>query len=124
MMTLQEIADALVSGCREGRETENLATLYADDAVSIEAASFGGQPREARGVEAIRGKHDWWAANFETHATSVDGPYLHGDDRFAVVFGIDTTSKADGTRTQMQEIAVYYVAGGRITREEFFSPTG
>ena len=34
-MSLKEIADELVAGCREGREAANLDKLYAADAVSV-----------------------------------------------------------------------------------------
>ena len=64
-MTLQEIAAELVAGCREGREVENLGKLYADDAVSVEAAVPPGMDREAKGLDAIRGKHAWWDENNE-----------------------------------------------------------
>jgi ketosteroid isomerase-like protein len=47
-------------------------------------------------------------------------PFLHGDDRFAVIFDIDATEKATGQRMPMREVAVYHVADGRIVREEFF----
>jgi hypothetical protein len=52
-MTLREIADALVEGCRTGKEAENLDKLYAEDAVSVEAADMG-QGRETAGLDGIR----------------------------------------------------------------------
>lgn len=118
-MTLTEIAHKLVAGCREHREIENLHRLYAPDAVSVEAADMGGG-REVVGIEAILGKHAWWDANAEMHGGSVEGPFPHGDDRFAVIFDMDVTMKVTGQRSQMREVAVYHVAGGKIVREEFF----
>jgi ketosteroid isomerase-like protein len=56
----------------------------------------------------------------EVHSAEVEGPFLHGDDRFAVIFDIDATDKASGQRMPMREVAVYHVADGRIVREEFF----
>ena len=41
-MTLKEIADELVAGCREERTRENLDKLYAADAVSVEPTDMGG----------------------------------------------------------------------------------
>ncbi len=119
-MTLEEIANALVDGCRTQKEDENLGKLYAEDAVSAEAADFSGMGRETKGIEGIRGKHAWWGSNFEVHGGDVQGPFLHGDDRFAVIFEIDATEKASGQRTQMKEVAIYHVADGKIVREEFF----
>lgn len=118
-MTLSEIANELVAGCRENRTRENLDRLYAADAVSVEALDMGGG-RETRGLAAIHGKHDWWDGAFITHALSVEGPFTHGDDRFAVIFGMDTEDKATGVRTQGREVAVYHVKDGKIVREEFF----
>ena len=54
------------------------------------------------------------------HETTAAGPYLHGTDRFSVVFGMDVTNKTSGERVQMQEVAVYTVRDGKIVREEFF----
>lgn len=118
-MTLKEIADELVSGCREGRELANLDRLYAPDAVSVEAADMG-QGREVQGLPAIRAKHDWWAGAVEMLGGEVYGPYLHGDDRFAVRFTMKTRDRASGAVTEGEEVAVYHVAGGKIVREEFF----
>ena len=83
-MTLKEIADTLVEGCRTGQEAANLDKLYAADAVSIEAQDMGGMGRETKGLDGIKGKHAWWGENFEVHGGKVEGPFLHGDDRFAV----------------------------------------
>jgi ketosteroid isomerase-like protein len=118
-MTLAELAAELVDGCRTDRAKDNLGRLYAPDAVSVEAADMGGG-REARGLAAIRAKHDWWEGAFIMHGGAVHGPFLHGDDRFAVIFEMDTEDRATGARRQDREVAVYHVAGGRIVREEFF----
>lgn len=116
-MTLQEIAEALVDGCRAGTEAANLDRLYAPDAVSVEARDSG-NGRVAEGLVAIHAKHAWWAANATVHQADVEGPFLHGDDRFAVIFRVDAT--LFGERSPMEEVAVYSVAAGRIVREEFF----
>ena len=119
-MTLKDIAEALVEGCRTGQEGRNLDRLYHPDAVSVEPADFSGAGRETRGIEGIRGKHAWWSAAFETHSSSAEGPFLHGDDRFAVIFDVDATDKASGKRMPMREVGVYHVSAGKIMREEFF----
>ena len=55
------------------------------------------------------------------HSEKTEGPYLHGDDRFAVIFEFDATNKHSGQRTQMKEVGVYTVDdGGKIVREEFY----
>lgn len=120
--TLKSVAETLVRYCREGKEQQGLDELYAEDAASYEAQPGpDGGSREFIGLDAIRGKHAWWGENFEVHGLEVDGPYLHGDDRFAVNFGIDATMKASGERSQVKEVAVYRINGaGKIAREEFY----
>ena len=118
-MALKEIADALVAGCREGRETETLERLYAADAVSVEAMDMG-QGRETRGIEGIKGKHAWWDGAFEVLESHVSDPLPHGDDRFAVTFDVKAKSRETGEVSDMHEVAVYHVANGKIVREEFF----
>lgn len=118
-MTFLEIANELVAGCREGRERANLDKLYAPDAISVEAMDMGGG-RETHGVAAIHGKHDWWAGAFTTHELTVEGPFIFGTESFAVIFGMDTTNKATGERSQGREVAIYHVQGGKIVREEFY----
>ena len=116
-------ADKLVGYCRSNDTITGLNELYESDAVSVEAAPMpgGDGSTETRGVDGIKGKHEWWSSNFEVHSANVDGPYPHGDGQFAVIFEMDTTHKESGQRSQMKEVAVYHVNdAGKITREEFF----
>lgn len=119
-MSLEEIANELVKGCRENKAKENLGRLYAKDAVSVEPRAANGMEREARGLDAIRAKHDWWEANMEVTGGSVSDPMLHGDDRFAVNFGVQGKDKSSGQTFDLDEVAVYHVKNGKIVREEFF----
>lgn len=119
-MELKAIADELVAGCREGREATNLDSLYAEDAVSIEAADMQGMGREAKGRDAIRGKHEWWNNATEVVDANVSDPMLHGDDRFAVIFQVKGKDKASGQEFDMKEVAIYTVGGGKIVKEEFY----
>ena len=123
-MTLMEVANELVAGCREGRELENLDKIYSPTAVSVEAADFSGNGRETAGIEGIRGKHAWFDSAFEVLEQEVSDPFPHGEDRFAVTFRVKTKSKENGEVSDMSEIAVYHVADGKITREEFFYGAG
>ena len=99
---------------------EGLDTLYAPDAVSVEAADPMGKGREVAGVEAIKGKHDWWQNAHEIHSSTVEGPFLHGDNQFGAIFNIDVTTKETGDRMQMKEFGLYTVDQGKIVKEEFF----
>jgi ketosteroid isomerase-like protein len=119
--TLAQVAAKLVAHCKAGTEREGLRALYRPDAVSVEAFPGPDGTRESRGLNAINGKHDWWEANFTVHGGNVEGPFLHGDDRFAVIFDVDAEEKATGQRMPVREVGLYTVAGGKIVREEFFN---
>jgi hypothetical protein len=117
---MKATAEKLVARCREGSEAAGFEEYYHADVVSVEAMA-GPDGRETRGLDGLRGKHAWWGANYTYHGGSVEGPFPHGDDRFAVIFEMDVTEKASGERSQMREVAVYHTdPGGRIVREEFF----
>jgi hypothetical protein len=121
-MSTQEIGQKLVELCKAGKHEEALNTLYSEGAESIEAMSMPDMPAQMKGVEAIRGKNEWWFANNEVHRGEVKGPFPHGD-RFAVIFSFDVTAKAGpmaGQRFQMEEVGLYTVADGKIVKEEFF----
>lgn len=118
-MELQDIAKALVDGCRDGTETANLDRLYAPHAVSIEPFSPDGN-RVTEGLDGIKGKHAWWKENFTVHSAKVEGPFPNGDDQFAVIFSMDAEEKASGNRHEMTEVGVYTVEGGQIVKEQFF----
>ncbi|MEX0347931.1 MAG: SnoaL-like domain-containing protein [Paracoccaceae bacterium] len=119
-MTLQEIADELVSRCRRNSCKTNLEMLYAPGAVSVDAADAWGFGRTLRGLEAIRSKHEWRARAAEVATGSVTGPFLHGDDRFAVIYEAKGRRRDTGEAFDRREVAVYHVAEGKIVREEFF----
>jgi ketosteroid isomerase-like protein len=118
-----DVAQKLVSMCRERRDHEALDELFAPDAVSVEAAPMPNLPQEVRGLDAIRAKGVWWRDNHVVHEAKVEGPYPNGD-RFALRFTYDVTQKQSGQRFKMDEVALYTVNGGKIVREEFFYTTG
>jgi len=115
---LTSIANKLVGYCRNHQEAECLDTLYHENAVSVAAMADGNN--ETVGLDAIKAKHAWWNSNMETHSGSVEGPFLHGDQQFGVIFEIDATNKETGQKMAMKELAIYKVSGDKIVREEFF----
>lgn len=119
-MTTAEVGERRVQLCKEGRNNEAVEQLYADDIVSVEAAQAGPLSRRMEGKDQVRAKNEWWEQNNEVHSAEVAGPFLHGDDCFAAIFEFDITRKDNGQRSQMREVAVYTVADGKITQEEFF----
>jgi ketosteroid isomerase-like protein len=123
-MTVQAIAERYVAMCKEGKFEEVLDELFADDAVSVEAfAPPGTGSPESVGLAAIRAKGKWWVDNHVIHSIGVSGPYPNGN-RFAVRFDLDVTNKPSGRRMQMDEIGLFTVQNGKITREEFFYSGG
>ena len=122
-MSTLDIANKLVDLCRQGKNEEALSTLYAEDAVSVEAVAMPGAPQEAKGLAAIRAKGEWWFTNHEIHSASVTGPWPHGN-RFIVGFQYDVTNKPSGRRMKMDEVGLYTIENGKIVREEFFYAVG
>ena len=120
MKTAAEVGQGICDLCREGKNLEAVNKYYADDVVSVEAAAFGDMPRTMKGIEAVRGKHHWWEENNEVHSADVQGPFPHGDEKFAALHSYETTFKPTGQRNTMTEVAVYTVKDGKVTREEFF----
>lgn len=116
-MTTQDVADRLVSLCREGKNVDAINELYADNIVSLEAA---GSPMErAEGKEAILGKTNYWHSTVqEIHSGEVSDPVVTGNF-FSVSMEMDVTYKETG-RYVMKEIAVYEVKDGKIVFEQFF----
>lgn len=124
-MDVNEVGRRLVELCRQGKNLDALS-LYAPDAVSVEAMGDETMPAVMKGLEAIRGKGEWWFANHDIHRASAKGPFPNGD-RFAVIFDYDVTPKAGpmaGKRMAMEEVALYTVEDGKVVREEFFYSMG
>jgi ketosteroid isomerase-like protein len=122
MMTTQEIANQLVALCRAGKNIEAVDTLLSDDVVSVEAVGNEAVPAVMNGRSAIRGKNEWWINNHTVHSAQVKGPYPNGD-RFAVFYDFTVTPLAGegaGKKMRMQEVALYTVTDGKVSREEFF----
>lgn len=118
-MTTQEVADTLVRLCSAAKFDEAAEKLYSPDIVSVEAGAPPGQSPETTGIAAVKAKGEWWVSNHEVHSSTVEGPLVAGD-YFSVAFKLDVTFKPQSRRFQMQEIAVYKVADGKIVREQFF----
>jgi hypothetical protein len=86
---------------------------------STEEIPMTEMPAEMSGIDAIRGKHEWWEANNEVHSIEANGPFL-AQDQFAVQFIWDATFKPTGQKQSMTEMALYTVKDGKIVREQFF----
>ncbi|MCH9649357.1 MAG: nuclear transport factor 2 family protein [Deltaproteobacteria bacterium] len=119
-MSALEIGKQLVSLCQQGKGMEAIETLYADDIVSIEGQDMPEMPARMEGIEAIKGKNQWWYDNHEVHSSAVSGPFCgHRQDQFAAEFDFEITNKQSGERSKMREMALYTVRDGKIAQEEF-----
>jgi ketosteroid isomerase-like protein len=122
-MSTMDIANKMIALCKQGKNEEALNTLFADDAVSVEAVAMEGGSREAKGLAAIRAKGQWWMSNHDVHSATITGPWPNGD-RFVVGFNYDVTFKPTGKRMTMDEVGLYTIQNGKIVREEFFYTGG
>lgn len=115
-MTTQEVADKLVSLCREGNHQEAYG-LYAKDAWSIE---MPGVPNEkTQGIDNILKGYEQWANSIEEmHGGSIGDAVVAGN-HFTVPMISDVTFKGMG-RCKMEELCVYEVEDGKIKKAQFF----
>lgn len=117
-MTTAEIAQRLVSLCREQKWETAQRALYATDVVSIEPYETPTTPKVTKGLENIVQKGRQFVASVETmHSLSVSDPIAAGSS-FACTMAMDVTMKGQG-RMQMAELCVYDVKDGKIVSEEF-----
>lgn len=105
--------------CRQGKNQEAIDRFYARNVETVEACAMPGIGQVQKGIQAIKGKNQWWVENHEIHGGSVEGPYPNGD-RFILRFTYDVTPKQTGTRMTLDETALYTVHNGKVTKEEFF----
>jgi len=119
-MTTREIADRLVSLCREGKFEIAQRQLYAPDAVNIEPYGTAEFPQETRGLDAILEKGRKLTAMIEqVHALSISDPLVAGSS-FAFAMLLDVTIKGHG-RMKMDELCIYEVKGDKVVAERFTS---
>ena len=126
MSSAHDVGKKLVELCKEGKFKEAMNSLYGDKIVSVEAGAPPGKSPRMEGIEAVRGKADWWEKNHEVHSVKVEGPWPHGE-RFIVRFTLDVTPRSGpmaGKRFQMDETGLYTVKDGKVVEEEFFYHMG
>jgi hypothetical protein len=121
-MDATQIGKRLVELCRKGENLQAVNELYDPKVVSIEVCGDENMPARMEGIDAVRGKNQWWFENVELHSCGVVGPFPH-HDRFIVKFDVDVTHKSGpmaGHRMKMEECGLYTVRNGKIVQEEFF----
>lgn len=124
MSNIKEIGTKLVALCREGKAVEAIESFYDANVVSIESSQYSPDfPRQIESKKAVLEKSKYWEKNTQVHSREINGPFPHGDDKFAVTFKIDATMDGMG-RSTLEEVAVYEVKNGKIVKEEFFYEMG
>ncbi|NJN70858.1 MAG: nuclear transport factor 2 family protein [Nitrospira sp.] len=118
-MTTDQIGKEVADLCRQGKNQEAIDRFYSSNIESVEAVAMPGMDQIQRGIQAIKGKNQWWVENHEIHGGTVEGPYPNGD-RFILRFKYDVTPKQTGKRMTLDETGLYTVQEGKIAKEEFF----
>ena len=113
-MDTSEIAEFLVTRCREGKYVEAITELYAPAVRQFENGVEVPGGRDAL-VAACRG----WVASRVIHQNAILGTHVTAA---AIVLEMeyDVTPNATQQRHQWREAAVYRVAGGKITDVRFY----
>lgn len=120
-MTTQQVADKLVSYCKQGDWDAAQTELYANDSVSIEMPGAPNFPPRTEGLKAIIQKGKTWEGMVETfHGIKVEGPIVAGD-HFSCTMKMDVTMKGI-PRMLNEEIGIFQVKDGKIVSEQFFYP--
>jgi ketosteroid isomerase-like protein len=118
MMTTKEVADVLVTMCRDGKVEETKQELFTEDTVSIEPAE-GILPKEAKGLKAIQRKAELFISMVEQfYGHTITDPVVAGD-YFSVGWNTDIQMKGQERQT-MNQICLYKVKDGKIVSEQFF----
>jgi hypothetical protein len=117
-MTTQEVANRLVSLCREGKFVDAIQELYASHVVSIEPEGGPG-PSRVEGFENVINKSIEFGKSLEkVHGITISEPVV-ADAFFSVAMHMDIEMAGIG-RNQMEEVCVYEVKDGKIARDQFF----
>ena len=119
-MTIQQIADRLVTLCRQQQSTQAYRELFSEHASSHEMP--GVPDGDVSGLDKLIAKSEAYDEGMTVHSLTCTEPLVY-KNFFAVGMGIDVT-RADGNRVQEHEMCVYQVRDGKIVDERFVYPMG
>jgi hypothetical protein len=68
--TTASVAQELVALCRAGRNLDAVNKLYSPKIVSIEPMGSESMPAEMTGLDAVRGKNQWWFERVSSRCTT------------------------------------------------------
>lgn len=117
-MTTQEVANRLVTLCREGKYEQVVKELYSPNIVSVEPE---GMPnRIVQGLEAIAEKGARFQSMLEKMNANVISDPVVAENFFSISMCMNVQMKGSPVAIDMDEVCVYTVKEGKIVREEFF----
>jgi hypothetical protein len=113
-MTTHQIAARLIELCHAQQFSEARKTLYAADAISIEADN-----KAISGLAALDEKEKAWHGSIEQiHQIAISEPLVNGQF-FSIAFTWDLTYKGQ-ERGGWKEIGVFEVKDGKVVLEKFY----
>jgi len=116
MNTIHQIADRLITLCREQKFVEAYRELFGEEAESIDPVYAIMPP--ARGLITLIEREKQFLAKAEIHSISLSEPIISGS-YFTVKLNMSFTH-ADRGEVNMEELCVYHVKGGKIVSQQFF----
>ena len=117
-MTTKEVANQLVTMCRDDKVEEAKQELFTEETISIEPTE-GLLPKETKGLKAIEKKAELFISMVEQFYGSTITDPIVGGDYFSVGWDTDIQMKGQERQT-MSEICLYKVKDGKIISEQFF----
>jgi hypothetical protein len=119
-MSVRTVADQFMDLCNQGKHFDFMHKFYAPEMVSVE-----GDGKEYVGKEPVIHKSEVFQGNNDIHSQDIRGPFFCGDadassGRFVVYTSIEFSPKTGGKRQKHEEVGLYSVINGTVTRDEFY----
>ncbi len=117
-MTTQQVADRLIGLCRQGQFEQAVKELYAPDVISVEPE--GVPDRIVQGLDQIYAKGEAFNSKVEKVNSSFISDPIVADNFFSCSMLMNVNMKGMPMAIDMNEVCVFTVADGKVTKEEFF----
>ena len=116
-----DVIDRLLRSSDRGSLVEDMADLYAHDAVSVHGPEHGGR---VQGLDALTRRMKARRASAHGDKIFADGPYVLDEDgrrrRFAFVFERALRQPSDAPIERMSQLVLFEARDDMIVREEVF----